>query len=120
MAKKVLIIDDVATDRAAVCGIVRKLGFETIEAANGAEGVAMAKAHKPAAILMDVVMPEMSGFEATRALLEDAATRSIPVVIVSSRSQISDFHRASSIGARGYLTKPIDAQAVVDTLTPLI
>lgn len=116
MAKTILIVDDVATDRAAVRETVKKLGYLTIEASNGAVAVSMAKEQKPDAILMDVVMPEMSGFEATREILADESTKYIPIVIVSSRAQKSDFHRANLIGAKGYVTKPVDAAALTEAL----
>jgi twitching motility two-component system response regulator PilH len=103
---KVLIVDDTATDRALIKAILTKHGHQVLEADNGQKGVEMAKAEKPDVTLMDIVMPEMNGFQATRLITSEPDLKNVRVFMVSSKSQRSDLFRAESMGAKGYLVKP--------------
>ncbi len=83
--QRILVVDDSDTDRLTLIRLLNKNGFETIEAINGRDGVNKAKELLPDLILMDVVMPELSGFEATRLITQDPTTKNIPVIICSSK-----------------------------------
>jgi twitching motility two-component system response regulator PilH len=91
-----------------------------IEASNGADGVAVARAEVPDLILMDVVMPGMNGFQATRQITRGAETSHIPVVIVSTKDQETDRVWGRRQGARDYLTKPIDEAALMQVIRQLL
>ncbi len=107
--KKILIVDDSPTDRQYLMETLSKLGYQCVLAASGDEGIQKAKSETPDLILMDVVMPGTSGFQATRTIARDAATQHIPVVICSLKSQETDRIWGMRQGARDYLVKPINA-----------
>ena len=86
--------------------IVEKLGHECLTAEDGAQGVEAAKAELPDLILMDVVMPNLNGFQATRSITRDATTGHIPVLLVTTKDQETDKVWGMRQGAKGYLTKP--------------
>lgn len=104
----VLVVDDSRTVIAAFKKVLSQAGFEVITAANGGEGVAMAKSHLPDLILMDVVMPVLNGFQATRLIRKDERTAHIPIVLVSGEQQPTEQYWGKRVGANGFLTKPID------------
>ncbi|WP_086929590.1 twitching motility response regulator PilH [Agarilytica rhodophyticola] len=105
---KVLIVDDSPTETYKLTGMLEKNGHSVITAVNGEEGVATAKAHKPDLVLMDIVMPGLNGFQATRQLTKGAETSHIPVIIVTTKDQETDRVWGMRQGAKAYLTKPID------------
>ncbi len=104
----VLIVDDSRTVIAAFKKVLTQAGFDVISAANGEEGVAQAKAHLPDIILMDVVMPVLNGFQATRRIRKDELTSHIPIIIVSGETQPTEQYWGKRVGANGFLTKPVD------------
>lgn len=105
---KVLIVDDSPTETYKLTGMLEKNGHEVITAENGADGVATAKVEKPDLVLMDVVMPGLNGFQATRQLSKAVETSTIPVIIVTTKDQETDRVWGMRQGAKAYLTKPID------------
>jgi twitching motility two-component system response regulator PilH len=105
--KKVLVIDDSPTDRHYLSEMLTRMGYQCVTAANGDEGIQKSKSETPDLILMDVVMPGTSGFQATRAITRDAATKHIPVIICSTKSQETDRIWGMRQGAAGYLLKPV-------------
>ena len=105
---RILIVDDSPTETFRFREILTKHGFEVIEAANGADGVTMAQAELPDLILMDVVMPGVNGFQATRQISRGDTTKHIPIVIVSTKDQATDRVWGKRQGARDYLIKPVD------------
>lgn len=105
---QVLIIDDSPTELYLLKNILEKNGHQVLDASNGEDGIAKAKETKPDLILMDVVMPNLNGFQATRKLSEDPETASIPVIMVSTKSQETDRVWGIRQGARDYLVKPVD------------
>jgi twitching motility two-component system response regulator PilH len=107
---KVLVVDDSKTEIFQFREMLEKLGYEVITAENGRDGVAMAKQEQPDVVLMDIVMPDMNGFQATRQITRAAETKHIPVIIVSSKDQETDKVWGERQGAKGYLTKPVNAQ----------
>ena len=103
---KILIVDDSPSQLLGIQRIVEKLGHESITAEDGAAGVEVAKRELPDMVLMDVVMPNLNGFQATRTLKREASTSHIPVILVTTKDQETDKVWGMRQGARGYLTKP--------------
>ena len=117
---KVLVVDDSPTEVHTFRKMLEKHGHEVIEAANGADGVVRAKEKLPDIVLMDVVMPGLNGFQATRQLSKTPETSHIPVVIVTSKDQETDRVWGSRQGAKGYLVKPVDENVLMDTIKSLL
>ncbi len=116
----VLIIDDSPTEVHVLKTWLEKNGFSTIIAESGEEGIEKAKADKPDAIIMDVVMPGMSGFQATRQLSKDPDTSRIPVVMVTTKDQETDKIWGMRQGAVAYLPKPVTEKQLVDKIKEVI
>ncbi len=104
---KILIIDDSPTEVHIVRSILDKQNHEIVVAENGEMGVEKAKADKPDLIIMDVVMPGMNGFQATRALSKDESTANIPVIMLTTKDTETDKIWAMRQGATDYLVKPV-------------
>lgn len=117
---QILIVDDSPTETLKLQGMLEKNGHEVIKADNGADGVALAKDQKPDAVLMDIVMPGLNGFQATRQLSKDPATAHIPVIIVTTKDQETDKVWGRRQGAKDYLTKPIDESVLMKTLQSVL
>jgi twitching motility two-component system response regulator PilH len=117
---RILIVDDSPTETYRFREILEKHGHQVLEAANGADGVAVARAEQPDLVLMDVVMPGLNGFQATRQLTKDAETAHIPIVIVTTKDQETDRVWGKRQGARDYLTKPIDEDQLMQVISGLI
>jgi PAS domain S-box-containing protein len=118
--RKVLVVDDVADNRALVVDVLRALGFVTHEADNGQAGVNMAIAVKPDLVLMDNVMPVMSGQEATRCLRQTPGLESVPIVAISASAASSDQRRSLLTGANAFLAKPIDIDLLLHHIGELL
>ena len=103
----VLVIDDSPSEMAKFRDMLAKNNFQVLEANNGEEGCAMAISHQPDVILMDVVMPEMNGFQATRKITRNQATAHIPVVIISTKNQETDRVWGKRQGAKAELMQVI-------------
>lgn len=117
---KVLIVDDSPTEIFQFKSILEKLGHEVITADNGSDGVEKATRHLPDLVLMDIVMPGMNGFQATRKICRAAETKHIPVVIVSSKDQETDKVWGVRQGAKGYITKPVDREELISVINKLL
>ena len=117
--KNVLVVDDSPTDAHLISEILKKHGYQVITATSGEEGVAKAKSSKPDLILMDIVMPGMSGFEATRAITKDPETSGIPVIICSTKGQETDKAWGLRQGAKDYLVKPVNEKALMEKIGSL-
>ena len=115
--RKVLIVDDARPDLMNLEKIVSAAGYTTITATNGQEAVDISKAQLPDVILMDVNMDQMDGFAATRAIGGDAATKAIPVVLVTSTNQKADRVWAQMLGVKGYVTKPYTPDQILSAIT---
>ena len=113
----VLIVDDSPTELYRLKAILEKNGYSVMTAENGADGVAICRQEKPDAVLMDIVMPGLNGFQATRQLSKDSETRQIPVIIITTKDQETDKVWGLRQGAKDYLTKPIDEKVLLNTLT---
>jgi twitching motility two-component system response regulator PilH len=104
--KKVLIVDDAPVDAQNLRRIFSDAGWVVLVSPSGVEGIATAKREVPDLILMDVNMPGLDGFSATRQLMQDPITKGIPVVFVTSKDQKADRVFAQMLGAKGFITKP--------------
>jgi twitching motility two-component system response regulator PilH len=109
----VLIVDDSPTDVHVMQKALELHGFKTASAADGGEGLRLARELQPDLILMDIVMPGVNGFQATRQLANDPATRTIPVIMVTSKSQETDRIWGMRQGAVDYLVKPVVTEQLV-------
>ena len=107
--KKILIVDDSPTERQYLNEILVKGGFDVMTSDSGEDALAKAKMLKPDLILMDVVMPGMNGFQATRAISRDLATKNIPVLICTTKGQETDRIWGLRQGAADYMVKPVNA-----------
>ena len=103
----ILIVDDSPTELYVLKKIVEEAGYHAITASDGESGIAQAHSAKPALILMDVVMPGLNGFQATRQLSRDPETSSIPIIIVTTKGQETDRTWGLRQGAKDYVVKPI-------------
>ena len=106
--KKILVVDDSPTDRQFLLEGLSKLGYQVVLAENGEEALGKAKAEKPDLVLMDIVMPRMNGFQATRSIAKDEATKHIPVIVCTTKSLETDRIWGMRQGARDYLVKPVN------------
>ena len=113
---RILIVDDSPSQLLGIKRIVEKLGHETLSAEDGAAGVEVAKAEKPDLILMDVVMPNLNGFQATRTISKNADTAHIPIILVTTKDQETDRVWDMRQGAKAYVTKPIKEEELVKAL----
>ena len=110
MEKMILIVEDEPKNLKLIRDLLQVSGYLTLEATNGAEGVELARAHKPDLILMDILMPVMDGFEATKILKAGAETRNIPIIALTSYAMKEDDEKIREAGCDGYITKPIDTK----------
>jgi twitching motility two-component system response regulator PilH len=116
----ILIIDDSPTELHLFQNMLEKNGFDTIVADNGEEGLRKAVSSRPDCILMDVVMPGMNGFQATRKLSQDPATSSIPVIIITTKDQETDKIWGMRQGAVEYLVKPIVEKQLISMINAVM
>jgi twitching motility two-component system response regulator PilH len=117
---RILLIEDSPTDRAVLTQWLQRHGHEVVAAGNAEDGLAMAREQSPDLVLMDVVLPGMSGFQATRALSRDAATRTIPVLILSTKGMETDRAWGLRQGAVDYIVKPPSEEALMARINQLV
>jgi twitching motility two-component system response regulator PilH len=117
--KNVLVVDDSPTDRQFLSELLKKSGYQVSTAENAEEAIAKAKSLKPDLVLMDVVMPGQNGFQATRALTKDEATKHIPVIICTSKGQDTDKTWGLKQGAKDYVVKPVIAADLLKKIQAL-
>ena len=117
--KKILVIDDSPTERHVLVEILNKGGFDIITAESGEEGIEKARAEQPDLILMDVVMPGLNGYQATRTLTRDESTKHIPVIVCTSKGQDTDKIWGLRQGAHDYMVKPLDHAVLLDKIKAL-
>lgn len=113
---KVLIVDDSQTETKRFTQFLEKNGHSVITAASGEDGLASARSELPDIVLMDVVMPGLNGFQATRQLTRDDATKHIPIIIVTTKDQETDKVWGKRQGACAYLTKPVSEDLLISTV----
>lgn len=112
----ILIVDDSRTAIAVLKKTLAPTGYSIISAADGEEGIEMAKLHQPDLILMDIIMPGLNGFQATRILRKDTDTKDIPIVIISGNEQATEKFWGLRVGANGFLAKPVDREELFHLL----
>ncbi len=117
--KTILVVDDSPTERLALTELLLKNGYKVISAESGEESIVIAKRDLPDLILMDVVMPGMNGYQATRTITRDEATRKIPVIMCTSKGLETDKIWGMRQGAYDYLVKPIDPAALLAKIAAL-
>jgi twitching motility two-component system response regulator PilH len=117
--KTILIVDDSATDRQFLSDLLSKNGFKVATAQNAEEALAKAKQLHPDLVLMDIVMPGQNGFQATRTLSKDEATKQIPIIICTSKGQDTDKAWGMRQGARDYIVKPVSGPELLAKISAL-
>jgi DNA-binding response OmpR family regulator len=114
--KTVLVVDDDRPMRALCRASLEEAGFRVLEAAGGEEALESVRDERPDLILLDIMMPGISGWEVTSALLADRSTDQIPIIFISARRELADRVRAFGLGAQDYVTKPFDPTALAKTV----
>lgn len=117
---KILVVDDSPTQLTNLVKIVESQGHSVVTATNGMQGVEMARSEQPDLVLMDVVMPELNGFQATRKITKDPATQHIPVVLVTTKDQDTDRVWGERQGAAGYIVKPPSEAELIGKINELL
>lgn len=117
---RVMVVDDSPTDLLQLKTFLARAGFDVIGVEEGGKALEIAKAQKPDCIVMDVVMPGVNGFQATRTLSKDPETAAIPIVVVSSKSQETDRVWAMRQGAKEYIVKPVKEAELVSRVKSVL
>jgi two-component system cell cycle response regulator DivK len=113
---KILVVEDNESSRDMLARRLSRRGYQAIVAADGKRGIAAAQAQSPDLIVMDMSLPELDGWEATRRLKADPATRSIPIVALTAHAMASDRKKAMDAGCDDYHTKPVDFESLVRSI----
>jgi two-component system, cell cycle response regulator DivK len=113
MSKRILVVEDQEDNRRIVRDLLTSVGYEVIEAVTGEEGVKMAGAHAPDLILMDIQLPDLDGYEATRRIKTTPVLRQIPVIAVTSYALSGDDVKAFESGCDAYVSKPFSPRALL-------
>jgi two-component system, cell cycle response regulator DivK len=113
MTHRILIVEDQDDNRRILRDLLSSAGFDLIEATTGAEGVRLAESHRPDLILMDIQMPVLDGYEATRRLKAQPELRHIPIIVVTSYALSGDDIKARAAGADDYVTKPFSPRQLL-------
>ena len=117
---RILLIEDSPTDAAVLTQLLERNGHQVLTSGSAEDGIEVCRRELPDLVLMDVILPGMNGVQATRALSRDAATGNIPVVIVSTKSMDTDRAWGLRQGARDYIVKPPNAEALVARINELV
>ena len=113
MSERILVIEDHEDNRRILRDLLTSAGYESIEAVTGEEGVVLAETHRPDLILMDIQLPGLDGYEATRRIKANPALRHIPVIAVTSYALSGDDVKAREAGCDAYVTKPFSPRALL-------
>jgi two-component system cell cycle response regulator DivK len=113
MKKRILVVEDQVDNRRILRDLLTNADYEIIEAENGEEGLAAAAAHLPDLILMDIQLPILDGYEATRRLKADPALRAIPIIVITSYALSGDEGKAREAGCDGYFAKPFSPRQLL-------
>ena len=114
--EQILVIEDNDNNMKLFRDVLRATGYRTLEASTGGQALVLAATHGPALVLMDIRLPDMSGFEALSRLRMDARTASIPVLAVTAQAMKGDRERLEEAGFDGYLSKPVDIDELLTTV----
>lgn len=118
--KRILVIEDTDDNRQIIRDLLTTVGYELIEAVDGEEGVAAAAREKPDLILMDIQLPRMDGYEATRRIKADPATAHIPVIAVTSYALSGDEEKTRAAGCDAYIAKPFSPRLLLAKVRELV
>ena len=116
---KILVVDDSPTERHVLVERLTRKGYQVLTAESGEEGIEKAKSEQPDLVLMDVVMPGLNGYQATRTLTRDDATKHIPVIVCTSKGQDTDKIWGLRQGAQDYMVKPINPEELLAKIAAL-
>lgn len=117
---RILIVDDSPTDVRVLSAMLERAGFQTLSAATAEDGIVKARQERPDLILMDVIMPGMNGFQATRTLSRDPDTSSIPVIIVTTKNMETDRIWGMRQGAKDFISKPPNERDLISRIQNLL
>jgi twitching motility two-component system response regulator PilH len=117
---RILIIDDSPTDTRVFSTVLEKNGHEVLSAGSAEDGIEVCKRELPDLVLMDVILPGMNGFQATRSLSKDPATSAIPIIIVSTKNMETDRVWGLRQGAKDYLVKPPSERELITRINALL
>ena len=120
MNAQVLVVEDTAANMKLICMLLRKAGHNVLQAADAGEAIALARAHLPDLILMDIQLPGMDGLAATRILKDDESTRSIRIVALTALAMKGDEQRMIAAGCDGYIAKPIQYRSFLEEVGRLL
>ncbi len=118
-SQKILVVDDSFSQRLVLSALLTQEGHQVIMAGDGLEAVERAKSELPDLIIMDIVMPGLNGFQATRAITNDETTWHIPVILLTSKDMDSDRIWALRQGATAFMNKPVDHAALIELINTL-
>jgi two-component system cell cycle response regulator DivK len=113
MSKRILVVEDQEDNRRIVRDLLNSVGFELIEAVTGEEGIHLAEESVPDLILMDIQMPVLDGYEATRRIKASAKCRHIPIIVITSYALSGDAAKAMAAGADAYVAKPFSPRELL-------
>jgi two-component system, cell cycle response regulator DivK len=113
MTKRILMVEDTEDNRQIIRDLMESVGYDLIEAEDGAAGVAMATEHRPDLILMDIQLPVMDGYEACRRIKADPELRHIPIIAVTSYALAGDETKTKAAGCDGYVAKPFSPRQLL-------
>jgi two-component system cell cycle response regulator DivK len=114
VSRTILLVEDHEDNRIVYRTMLEHFGYTVLLAGDGAEGVRLARERRPDLILMDVSIPVMDGWEATRTLKADPATGKIPIIALTAHALAADRQRADEVGCDGYLAKPVEPRRVLE------
>jgi two-component system cell cycle response regulator DivK len=116
MTKRILVVEDQEDNRRIIRDLLESVGYQLIEAVDGAEGVRLAQSERPDLILMDIQLPELDGYEATRRIKAEPELRAIPIVVVTSYALSGDDAKAKAAGCDAYVAKPFSPRQLLATI----
>ena len=120
MTEKILIVDDDVDTLRLVGLMLQRQGYQIVAASNGSQGLEKAFEERPDLILLDVMMPDMDGFEVTRRLRKNPATERIPVIFLTVKGKFEEFDNLKELGALAVLTKPFDPTLLTEQITDIL